>query len=309
MPGIPALYGCRPNDIDGDGIADLAVVNVADTGTGGVEVHPLAGSGGFVNWLGHHDTVAGYLNPSQQTLMGDINNDGKPDLLVVNTTNTSTGKIEVHPLSGASHYEGDWMGHYPTPANYLTANQRLVMADVNNDGRDDLLIIDTANTGSGKVEIHPLDAATNFSTWVDHYVTPANYLAPTDQLLAGDSDGDGKDEVFIVNTVNTGSGKLEAHRLDPDTHYGTWEGHDTITPMAAGSLRPDQRLVVGDVNADGMDDIAVVNTNGSLNGSGKVEVHPLSGQTHYSSWLGHYSVTPLTTLDPNTQRVVMGGQA
>jgi surface antigen len=162
-------------DFNGDGYADLAIVNTASTGSGYVEVHPLSGINTFSTWIGHYTTIAAYLNSTQQVLAGDVNNDIHPDAVIVNTSSTSSGYIEVHPLSGLTNFT-TWVGHYATPAAYLTSNQQLVMGDFNNDGYADLAIVNTASTGSGYIEVHILSGITHFTTWLGHFVTPANYL-------------------------------------------------------------------------------------------------------------------------------------
>ncbi|HSW66520.1 MAG TPA: VCBS repeat-containing protein [Bacillota bacterium] len=303
VPGIPALQGCPAKDIDGDGIADLAIINTQSTGSGVTEAHELTGSSSYNTWFGHQATAVGYLNAAQQTFMADVNADNHPDLIVVNTASTGSGKVEVHAMDGTTGFS-TWIENSATIVDYPSATQRLAMADVNGDGRADLLVINTQSTGSGKVEVHALDAATHFSTWLGHWVTAADYLNLANQQVAvGDMNGDGHPDVLVVNTASTGSGKTEVHVLDGATNFATWKEHD-VTP--ANYLTATQRLVVGDANADKMADLFVVNADGTQNGSGKVEVHPLSGATHFSAWLGHYVVTPLSSLS-STQRVVVGG--
>lgn len=302
MPGIPGLSGCPPKDIDRDGIADLVIVNTANTGSGFTEAHELSGSGGYVNWFGHQATAVGYLNPNtQQVLVGDVSADHRPDLVVINTANTSTDKVEVHAMDGANGFS-TWVEHAVTPLHYTDPSQKFALADINEDNRDDLIIINTQNTGSGKVEIHALDAAAHYTAWLGHWVTPADYLNPnTQQVLVGDANGDKRPDVLIVNTANTSSGLTEVHELNGANGFSTWQAH-WVTPV--GPLSPTQRLTMGDANADKIADLLIINTQNT--GSGKVEIHPLSGATHYSSWLGHHIVTPLAALD-STQKAIVAG--
>jgi surface antigen len=301
VPGIPGLRGCPPKDIDRDGFADLVIVDTANNSTGVTEVHELAASGGYVNWLGHQVTAANYLDTTQQILMGDINADYRPDVVVVDTTNTSSGHVEVHALDGTNGFS-TWIEHAVTPLAYTNPTQKFALADINDDDRDDLLVINTRNTGSGKVEIHALDAATHYSAWLGHWVTPASYLdLDTQQLLVGDANGDKRPDMLVVDTANTSSGLSEVHELNGANGFSTWQAH-WVLPV--GPLSPTQRLAMGDANADKIDDLFIVNA--VATGSGKVEVHLLNGATHYSTWLGHHIVTPLAALDP-TQKVLIGG--
>ncbi len=301
VPGIPGLRGCPPKDIDRDGLADLVIVDTADNSTGVTEAHELAASGGYVNWLGHQITAANYLNTTQLVLMGDVNADYRPDVVVVDTAHTSSGHVEVHALDGTNGFS-TWIEHAVTPLAYVDSTQKFALADINDDNRDDLLVINTQNTGSGKVEIHALDAATHYSAWLGHWVTPANYLdLDTQQLLVGDANGDKRPDVLVVDTANTSSGLTEIHELNGANGFSTWQAH-WVLPV--DPLDSTQSLAMGDANADKIDDLFIINT--VATGSGKVEVHLLNGATHYSAWLGHHIVTPLASLDP-TQKVLIGG--
>lgn len=305
VAGIPVFGGCPPEDIDRDGRADLVVVNTLATGSGGVEAHVLTGASGYSSWFANLNTVLSnqYLDTTQKVLMGDVNADHRADLVVVNTQNTGSGKVEVHAMNGATGF-GSWVENATTVMGAANTSQVFGLADINEDNRADLVVVNTTNTGSGKVEVHALDAATHYSTWIGHWVTPADYLnLAQQQVLVGDANGDGRPDILIVNTANTGSGKVEVHELDGNNGFASWQGHQVTL---ADHLTATQRLTVGDVNADRIADLLVVDTDGSQTGSGKVEVHPLSGATHYSTWLGHHVVTPLTSLS-TTQRTVMGG--
>jgi hypothetical protein len=303
IPGIPGLQGCPPKDIDRDGIADLVVVDTQNTGSGVTEAHELSGGSGYTSWFGHQATAVGYLDATQETFMGDINADHRPDMVVVNTVNTGSGKVELHAMDGANGF-ANWIENAVTPIDYTNSTQKYALADLNDDNRSDLLVINTQNTGSGKVEVHALDAATHYSTWIGHWVTPADYLdLNNQQVLVGDANGDKRPDILVVNTANTGSGKVEVHEINGANGFSTWQAHWT-TP--ADYLSTSQRLAIGDLNADKIADLAIVNTDGLQTGSGKVEVHPLSGATHYSSWLGHHIAAPLAHLN-NTQRVMMAG--
>jgi surface antigen len=303
VPGIPALQGCPPKDIDRDGIADLVVIDTANTGSGVTEAHELTGGSAYASWFGHQATAAGYLSSTQLPLMGDVNADHRPDLVVVDTANTGSGKVEVHAMDGANGF-ATWVEHAITVLDPTDATQKYALADLNDDNRADLLIINTANTGSGKVEVHALDAATHYSAWIGHWITPADYLdLNTQQVLVGDANGDKRPDVLIVDTANTASGKVEVHELNGANGFSAWQGH-WITP--ANYLGATQRLAVGDANADKIADLFVINTDGAHNGSGKVEVHPLSGATHFSAWLGHHIVAPLSSID-TAQRALVAG--
>jgi surface antigen len=287
-------------DVNADGRSDLVIANPGPNGSGMLEGHVLSGATNFTSWLGHWPTAAGYLGANDKLLMGDVNGDGRSDLIIVGTAGTGSGKLEVHALNGNTGFSS-WLGHWVTPANYLGSNDRLAMGDVNHDDRADLLIIGTGPTGSGKLEAHVLSGSSNFSSWLGNWPTAAGYSGSGDQQLAGDINGDGRADLLIVGfTSSTGSGKIEVHALDGATNYSTWLGHYVT---AANPLGATDRLVMGDVNGDGRSDLSVINTTST--GSGKLEVHPLNAATNFSSYIDHYVTTSDYT--GSTDRILMGG--
>jgi hypothetical protein len=58
--------------------------------------------------------------------MGDVNGDGRADLVLVATGPTGSGKLEAHVLNGATAYS-TWLGNWATAAGYGNSTNRYVM--------------------------------------------------------------------------------------------------------------------------------------------------------------------------------------
>lgn len=282
---LGAVYasGPTPRDLDGDGRADLIIAGTANTGSGRLEVHAMSASSGYTNWMLHVATPHGYLDSTQRLVMGDANNDGRADLVVVNTGPTGSGRLEAHVLNGASGF-GAWSLHAATAAGYGSPTDRYTMGDVNGDGYADLIIVGTANTGSGRLEAHVLNGATSYTSWLAHWATACGYIGPTDRVVAGDVNGDRRADLTIVGTSNTGSGRLEAHTLDAATGYGSWMLH-AATPH--GYIRDADRVAMSDVDGDGRADLSIIGTGPT--GSGRLEAHVLSGSSGFNTWRYHWA--------------------
>ncbi|MGN9909325.1 CHAP domain-containing protein [Phytohabitans sp. LJ34] len=240
-------------DVNGDSRADLVLVATGQsgpTGSGKLEAHVLDGATGYSTWMHHWATAAGYLNPSDDLVMGDVNGDNRADLVIVGTgrlSPTGSGRLEAHVLNAATGY-GTWLGNWATAAGYISANDRLTMGDVNGDNRADLVIVATGlagPTGSGRLEAHVLNGGTSFGSWLGNWATAAGYLGTSSDLVVmGDVDGDSRADLTIVGTGQagpTGSGRLEAHVLNGATAFGTWTSH---WATAAGYLGVGDRLVM-----------------------------------------------------------------
>ncbi|MFI5933874.1 CHAP domain-containing protein [Actinoplanes sp. NPDC051494] len=121
LKDLPAP-GSGPHDVNGDGRADLVIVGTGPTGSGRTEVHALNGATAYSTWVGHWATAAGYSNStSDRHVMGDVNGDGRADLVIVGTGPTGSGRTEVHALNGATSYSTR-LGHWATAAAYSNSS-------------------------------------------------------------------------------------------------------------------------------------------------------------------------------------------
>jgi hypothetical protein len=137
----PLAFGSFPSsvaasDLDGDGNADLVV---SSSGTDQILARYGDGTGGFSDLL----PIATLSNPFQ-VLVHDLNGDGKPEILVSTMQRASDGEIAVYSLRnlGSRSFAGAeavW-----DPATSLAELPAyLAVADVNVDGRPDVVIGDT----------------------------------------------------------------------------------------------------------------------------------------------------------------------
>jgi surface antigen len=169
-------------DISGDGRADLALIGTGPTGSGRLEVHALNGATAYSSWLGNWATAAGYGNSADRYVMGDVNGDGRADLTIVATGPTGSGRLEAHVLDGATGFSS-WLGNWATAAGYGNSSTEYVMGDVNGDGRAELVFVATGPTGSGRLEVHALNGATAYSSWLGNWATAAGYGNSTNRYV------------------------------------------------------------------------------------------------------------------------------
>jgi kumamolisin len=74
--------------------------------------------------------------------VGDFNSDGVPDLFALKHSNTGSGMLEVHILSGASNYQ-TFLLHIATPIGTAgaAANFTFAVGDFNRDGVPDVFAL------------------------------------------------------------------------------------------------------------------------------------------------------------------------
>ncbi|MFY9825851.1 MAG: VCBS repeat-containing protein [Thermoanaerobaculia bacterium] len=247
-PGSPFPAGKNPNDVavgdfDGDGTPDLAFPN---HDTHGVTVLLGDGKGSFRPAPGSPLTVESRPHP-HGIAAGDFNGDHALDLAVESWGDDA---VEVH--------FGNGKGGFASPGRRFPVGrmpyQRLRSADVNRDGKADLL---TTNFEEGSVSVLLGDGKGGF-----HNAPGSPFPAgrsPFCQAIA-DVNGDGKLDLVV--------GGFSGHPEDPSADgvsvlLGDGKGAFRLlpgSPFAAG--RTPVAVAVGDLNGDGVPEIAVANMAG-----------------------------------------------
>ncbi|HEX7312217.1 MAG TPA: FG-GAP-like repeat-containing protein [Gaiellaceae bacterium] len=180
-------------DLNGDKKADLEV-----TGVTGVFVLLNTGDGKFGAPRSYTTEAASYTLAA-----GDVNGDGKPDLV---TGNADHGAISVLLNKGD--------GTFGAPQGYATGKtvSSVAIADLNGDGKPDLV---TADDQIDSISVLPSTGGGTFGAAVD-YRTGASPGA----LALGDLNGDGKTDVATTSTgdalavvLNTTGAKQTAPRI------------------------------------------------------------------------------------------------
>ena len=214
-------------DFNGDGRADLAVVNFDMN-----KVSVLLGNGdgtfqAAVNYATNQNAIPG---PSS-VIAADFNGDGRPDLAVVHGANA---------ISSVAILLGNGNGTFQTAVNYSVAlnPHSIAVADFNNDGVADIV---TDNFQNDSVSVLLGNGNGTLRTPVS-YKTGSMPIA----VAVGDFNGDGKADIAAANMggnsisvlLGNGDGTFQAA-----VNYATGKGPASIA--------------VGDFNGDGRTDVVV----------------------------------------------------
>ena len=171
---------------DGDLVPDLFAVDMNGTGSGKTEVHILSGSSNYSSFALHAATELEEVDPEEwQFAPVDWDRDGTTDVLAVKLNHTGSGMTEAHILDGASNFN-EFSLHAVTALHEGgTKNWQFFTSDYNHDGRPDLYAINLNGTQSHTTEVHIMDGATNFSTWLAHDASPLQEVSARSWQFGG----------------------------------------------------------------------------------------------------------------------------
>jgi FG-GAP-like repeat/CARDB len=250
-------------DWNGDRVPDLFAIKRLHTGSGRIEVHILSGASNYQQFLLHVATpLAG---DDFDYAVADWNRDGVPDLVAIKRTNTGSGRIEVHILSGTSQFQ-QFLLHTATPL--VGDDFDYVVGDWNAFGTPDLVAVKRLHAASGTTELHVLSGESTFQTFLLHTATP---LVGDDFAYAlTDWDFDPWPDLVAVKRTNTGSNTIEAHILSRNAQAFALH---TGTPLTGD----DFDYAFADYDGDHAPDLFAIKRRNT--GSGRIEVHVLGAPT------------------------------
>ena len=215
---------------------------------------------------------------------------GADNLSLGQLNNTGSACIEVHTWANANFQA--WSQHVATNRDAISpADARLLTADTDGDGRDETIIVEYQNTASGRIEMHTLTS--DYQHWASHIASNRPTVSSEDsEVIAADANGDGRDELYLVDYRNTASGMIEIHGWS--SNYQQWVSHTATNRPAINPA--DAEVISADVNGDVKDEFLLLQYRNTS--SGFVEVHGwLPGQ---QSWFVH-TATNRPAIDPGTR--------
>ena len=269
----------------------ISVLNTA-SGLTGYAANPFVTT--FANPFGE-GIPAIYFNPRTDiasgslpytVAIGDIDGDGKPDLVEVDYNDNKVSVRRNISVSGTVD-----AGSFAAGVSFATgANPYAVtIGDADGDGKPDLVV---TNHIAGTISVLRNTStpgaitASSFQSKVDFLISPAAY--PFHSTL-GDIDGDGKPELVVANYgLNTIS------VLRNTTSTGLITAASFAAPVSFSTGSNPRYVLVNDLDGDGKADVAVANEqHGTASGTislmrntavaGSIAASSLSGRTDYQT--------------------------
>ncbi|HEY1985786.1 MAG TPA: FG-GAP-like repeat-containing protein [Terracidiphilus sp.] len=263
-------YALALGDFNGDGLADFAVTSM----NGGVTILLGNGDGTFAT-AANSPVMVG--NGPGAVVSGDFNGDGRLDLAVANSDDATLTIL-------LGNGDGSFMQAPGSPITVGIQPRSIALDDFNSDGILDLAV---ANGKDGTVTIL---LGNGDGTFYQAHKSPVTVGMTPYSLATGDLNGDGVPDVAVANgasnavtiLVGNGDGTFTQAPVSP------------VTPGYAPTF-----VAIGDLNADGKADLAVVNNGNNTvtillnNGDGtftQPAASPLKvGTSPYSIALGDFN--------------------
>ncbi len=280
LGGANNTYAFATGDLNGDGFAEVVVSNQryndpVDVHTG-VGIYINNGDGSF--HAGPRYPTDGYGSSWQSVAIADMDGDGKQDLVVLNSAAYCAPVCQ--PTQSVSVLRGNGDGTFLAAVSYLlniyqntaVSPDKLTVADVNRDGRPDILVSDSVNRPSlpfpnnirGGVSVLLNQGSGAFATAVLY--DSGGYDGAPD-ILAADVNRDGFPDIVLLNVCSVAGAPTDPCRAPSGTYaqgtvgvlLGNGDGtFQTATNYSSGGITPGS-IAAADLNRDGKVDLLVTN--------------------------------------------------
>jgi hypothetical protein len=263
-------------DLNGDGKQDIVSVEPEGASQSRYAVGLSTGTGSTFTWQGTN--LRPWTTPTQMTV-GDLNGDGKADILAVEPEGASQSRYMVG-LNEGSGISFNWQGTNLRPWTTPTA---VALGDVNGDGKPDIVAVEPEGASQSRYMVGINEGSGISFNWQGTNLRP--WTTPT-KLAVGDVNGDGRADILAVEPEAGGTSRYMVGLSQPGGVSYVWQGTN-LRPMTTPTA-----VALGDVNGDGKPDIVAVEPEGASQSRYMVGINEGSGISFL--WQGT-NLRPMTT--------------
>ncbi len=240
-------------DLDGDGQVEVLIANQAE---GWTQVRQWDGTAFTPVWMSPSplDGPAGQWSRGRDSFVAaDVDGDGQVEIVIAGYADGRTGLLK---WNGAS-LDLVWMGASPLngPAKaWSLVEDRLIAADVDGDGRVEVVIASNANGRTGVLKWDGTALALAWSSRIMVNGPAGDWRRGEDSLIAADVDGDGRVEIVIASHADGRTGLL---KWDGASFGLVWTSPSLLVGPAGNWRRGRDSFIAADVDGDGRVEIVI----------------------------------------------------
>jgi 6-phosphogluconolactonase (cycloisomerase 2 family) len=245
-------YSIAIGDLDGDGKPDLAIANY---GSSTVSVLRNTSANGTITASSFATKVDFTTGSSPRSVaIGDLDGDGKADLVLANLGSYTVSVLRNTSVSGTIATSS-----FANKVDFATGSgpSFVAIGDLDGDGKSDLAVANVSGNTISVLRNTSTSGSSSFAPKVDFSVGSYPYY-----LAIGDLDGDGKPDLVASNNSSSSLSILRNTSVS-----GSITTSSFAAKADAGTGSGSNAVAIGDLDGDGMPDLAVVS------GSNLVSVH------------------------------------
>ena len=250
-------------DINGDGKTDLIFHRATASGEEGIRIRAVLSNGDGTFTAGPYDEpmMSGDYGASGfERSVGDINGDGKTDLIFHRATASGEEGIRIRAV--LSNGDGTFTaGPYDEPmmsGDYGASGFERSVGDINGDGKTDLIFHRATASGEEGIRIRAVLSNGDGTFTAGPYDEPmmsGDYGASGFERSVGDINGDGKTDLIFHRATASGEEGIRI-RAVLSNGEGTFTAGPYDEPMMSGDYGASGfERSVGDINGDGKTDL------------------------------------------------------
>ena len=270
--GGQSVYSVAVADVNGDRKPDLLVANACASSTncdnGSLGVLLGNGDGTFQSAMNY--ASGGFYAVS--VAVADVNGDGKPDLIVANACASSTNCLNSSVAVLLGNGDGTFQAALSYDPGGLDA-QSVVVADVNGDGKPDLVVTLCALSGQSSCGDVYGGVGVLLGNGDGTFQAAMKYnsgAVGAKSVAVADVNGDGKPDLLVANLC------ISSCIGDPYGDVGVLLGNGDGTFQAAMNYGSGGfnavSVAVADLNGNGKPDLILANENASCDNCGSIGV-------------------------------------
>ncbi|WP_405687072.1 FG-GAP-like repeat-containing protein [Streptomyces sp. NBC_00057] len=242
-------------DYNGDGTGDVAAFYGYTDGSMALFTWLGKGDGSFAEPLSSWKVAAGNwtaanVNPQS----GDFNGDGRDDISVWYDYSDGSDKLFTFAANSDGGFAAPVASFSSLAGNWYSENMKFATGDFNGDGRDDLgVFYGYSDKKTARLFTFAAKPDGGFASPVAGWESVTWGDGARSTVNSGDFNGDGRDDLSVWYDYGDGSDGVSTWLAEPN---GTFKTRTVAATIAAGNLwREHMKVVAGDYNGDGRDDL------------------------------------------------------